>query len=40
VLNFQIIQNAIEREPSNEQEGECFIPFRAFPTELEFNYHD
>lgn len=40
VLNFPIIKEAVERDPNDVDEGECSIPFRAWPTEMEFNYYD
>lgn len=42
-LNFvkkQIIKEHFERDPSFEEEDESSLPFRAWPTEMEFKYHD
>lgn len=40
MLNFPIVNEPVQRDPKDVDEGECSIPFRAWPTEMEFNYYD
>lgn len=40
IVRKQIIEHRQKRDPLDEDEDECSLPFRAWPTEIEFNYQD
>ena len=36
----KIIDSFVKRDPDERDEDESSLPFRAWPTEMEFNYND